>query len=219
VNQAQPIRVLVVDDHPMVRTGLMTFLSTCSDIEVVGEAASGRQALERCLRQSPDVVLMDMVMPDMDGGEATELIKEVWPDTQVVILTSFVEPDMVRRALEAGAISYLLKDAGAEKLLDAIRDAHAGRGTIDSSAAQTLLPSRQSARSQVGSDLTRREREVLSLLVEGVSNKEIAARLFISQGTVRLHVTNILRKLNAPNRTAAAMLAVQYGLVERPAVC
>lgn len=212
----EPIRVLIVDDHPMVRQGLKTFLSTCSDIAVTAEAANGREALERCLADHPDVVLMDMMMPDQDGAAVTALIKEVCPECQVVVLTSFVEPELVKRALEAGAISYLLKDVGPGRLLDAIRQAQAGRGTIDSTAAQALLPSRQPGRNAVGADLTPREREVLALLADGLSNKQIAARLFLSTGTIRLHVTNVLRKMEAPNRTAAAMLAVHHGLVKPP---
>jgi len=218
VAETEPIRVLIVDDHPMVRQGLKTFLSTCGDIEVVGEASSGQEAVERCVADCPDVMLVDMMMPGMDGAAVTGAIKGVCVQTQVVVLTSFVEPEMVTRALEAGAISYLLKDAGPEKLVDAIRQAHAGRGTIDSSAVQALLPGRAAARRpQLGEDLTPREREVLALLAEGLSNRDIGARLFLSAGTVRLHVSNILRKMEVPNRTAAAMLAVQYGLVEPPA--
>jgi DNA-binding NarL/FixJ family response regulator len=209
--------VLIVDDHPMVRQGLKTFLSTCADIEVVGEASSGDEAVDCCVDECPDVVLMDMMMPGMDGAAVTGVIKGVCVQTQVVVLTSFVEPEMVKRALEAGAIGYLLKDAGPDKLVDAIRQAHVGRGTIDSSAVQALLPGRAaSRRPSLGEDLTPREREVLGLLADGLSNREIAARLFLSAGTVRLHVSSILRKMEAPNRTAAAMLAVQYGLVERP---
>ncbi len=215
--ETEPIRVLIVDDHPMVRQGLKTFLSTCADIEVVGEAASGHEAVDRCSVDCPDVVLMDMMMPGMDGAAVTGLVKGVCARTQVVVLTSFVEPEMVTRALEAGAISYLLKDAGPERLVEAIRQAHDGRGTIDSSAVQALLPGRAAARPPLlGEDLTPREREVLALLAGGLSNREIGARLFLSVGTVRLHVSNILRKMEVPNRTAAAMLAVQYGLVERP---
>jgi NarL family two-component system response regulator LiaR len=215
---AEPIMVLIVDDHPMVRQGLRTFLSTCADIQVVGEASSGHEAVDRCILGCPDVVLMDMMMPGMDGAVVTGLIKEVCPQSQVIVLTSFVEPEMVKRALEAGAISYLLKDAGPEKLVEAIRQAHAGRGTVDSSAVQALLPGRAAARRPpLGEDLTPREREVLGLLAAGLSNREIGARLFLSAGTVRLHVSNILRKMEAPNRTAAAMLAVQYGLVDPPA--
>jgi NarL family two-component system response regulator LiaR len=216
MSDSGPIRVVIVDDHPMVRQGLKTYLSTCLDITVVGEAGDGRQAVEVCASASPDVVLMDMMLPDLDGATVTGLVKEVCPACSVIVLTSFVETEMVQRALEAGAISYLLKDSGPEKLLDAIREAHVGRGTIDSSAAQALLPDRRVPGARFAEDLTPREREVLALLAEGLTNKEIGTRLFLSLGTVRLHVTNVLRKMDAPNRTTAAMLAVQHGLMEKP---
>jgi two-component system, NarL family, response regulator LiaR len=208
--------VMIVDDHPMVRQGLRTFFSTCGDIEVVAEAGNGLEALRRCLQTPPDVVLMDMVMPGMDGATATGKVLETCPDARVIVLTSFVDPATVKQVLEAGAISYLLKDASPDKLADAIRQAHQGRGTIDSSAAQALMTAHAGAQPSVGEDLTQREREVLALVVAGLSNREIAGKLYLSQGTVRLHVSNILRKLGAPNRTTAAMLAVENGLVGRP---
>jgi two-component system, NarL family, response regulator LiaR len=207
---------MIVDDHPMVRQGLRTFFSTCDDIEVVAEAGNGSEALQKCAQTAPDVVLMDMVMPVMDGATATAKLLETYPDTRVIALTSFVDPTTVKHVLEAGAISYLLKDASPDKLADAIRQADRGRGTIDSSAAQALVTARVEAKPVVGEDLTHREREVLALVVGGLNNREIAGKLFLSQGTVRLHVSNILRKLEAPNRTAAAMLAVQNGLVAKP---
>jgi two-component system, NarL family, response regulator LiaR len=207
---------MIVDDHPMVRQGLRTFFSTCPDIQVIAEAGNGIEALQKCAQTPPDVVLMDMVMPAMDGATATAKLREICPDTRVIVLTSFVDPVTVKRVLEAGAISYLLKDASPDKLADAIRQAYRGRGTIDSSAAQALVAARLEAKPVVGEDLTQREREVLALVVAGLNNREIAGKLYLSQGTVRLHVSNILRKLEAPNRTAAAMLAVQNGLVAKP---
>ena len=209
MEQTERIRVMVVDDHYMVREGLKVFLSTIDDIEVVGEAENGAEAVERCLELRPDVVLMDMLMPVMDGATATGRIREARPSTQVVALTSFVEQELVQEALDAGAISYLLKDAGPEKLAQAIREAVAGRGTIDSSAMQAIIEGR---RDEVGVDLTPREREVLSLLAAGLSNNEIAERLTLSTGTVRLHVSNVLTKLEAPNRTSAAIIAMKHGL-------
>ncbi len=209
-----PIKVMIADDHPMVRQGLRTFFSTCDDIQVVAEASNGVDAVQKNVQNAPDVILMDMVMPMMDGAAATAQILADRPACRVIVLTSFVDPVTVKRVLEAGAVSYLLKDASPDKLADAIRQAHLGRGSIDSSAAQALVAAQVQARQHtVGEDLTQREREVLTLVVAGLNNREIASKLFLSQGTVRLHVSNVLRKLEAPNRTSAAMLAVQHNLV------
>jgi NarL family two-component system response regulator LiaR len=202
------IRVLIADDHYMVREGLRVFLSAQEDFEVVGEAADGAEAVEQCRQLQPDVVLMDVLMPVMDGAEATAAVKEEWPEIQIIVLTSFVDEKLVQRVLDGGAISYLLKDARPEKLAQAIRDAYRGRGSIDSSAMQALMNSKD----EVGRDLTRREREVLALLSAGLSNNEIAEKLTLSPGTVRLHVSNVLAKLGAPNRTSAAIIAMKHGL-------
>jgi NarL family two-component system response regulator LiaR len=209
VNETAHIRVLIVDDHYMVREGLKVFLSARDDIEVVGEAANGAEAAEICARIHPDVVLMDVMMPVMDGAEACAQVMTTCPKTQVIALTSFVDEDLVEQILEAGAISYLLKDSRPEALVQAIREAAAGRGTIDSGAMQAVMRRRQNA---VGADLTKREREVLALVAQGLSNQEIADRLVLSVGTVRLHVSNILAKLDAPNRTSAAIIAAKHGL-------
>jgi two-component system, NarL family, response regulator LiaR len=211
VSKNGDIRVLIVDDHQMVREGLKVLLSTCDDIAVVGEAADGAEAVELCPSVRPDVILMDVVMPVMNGPEATAEITEAFPQVRVIALTSFVDQDCVQQALDAGAISYLLKDARPDALTRAIRDAVDGRGTIDSGAMKALMASRQD--DEVGRELTAREREVLSLLAAGMSNKEIAGDLTLSVGTVRLHVSNILSKLGAPNRTTAAAIAMKHGLV------
>ncbi len=205
-----PITVLIADDHHMVREGLKVLLSTASDIEVVGEAADGAAAVEECSRTSPDVVLMDVVMPVMDGAEATRRIVMACPQTQVIALTSFVDENYVGKVLDAGAISYLLKDARPDVLIRAIRDAAEGRGTVDSSVMKVYVQRNQE---RVGDDLTQRELEVLALVAAGLSNKEIAKELTLSVGTVRLHVSNILTKLGVPNRTTAAAVALQHGLV------
>ena len=202
------IRVMIVDDHQMVREGLKVLLSICDDIAVVGEAADGAEAVELCPAVLPDVVLMDVMMPVMDGAEATAEITAAYPEVRVIALTSFVDQDYVQKTLDAGAISYLLKDARPDALIQAVRDAMDGRGTIDSSAMKALLERRD----DVGRDLTAREREVLALLAGGLSNKEIAQRLTLSVGTVRLHVSNVLSKLGAPNRTTAAAIAMKHGL-------
>jgi NarL family two-component system response regulator LiaR len=206
MGQNADIRVMIVDDHGVVREGLKAYLSAAEDLEVVGEASNGAEAVQECRRLDPDVVLMDLVMPVMDGAAATAKIKESNPTTQVIALTSFAADDLVQRALDAGAISYLLKDTRPEALPPAVRDAYAGRGTIDSKAMQALR------RQPLGSDLTGREREVLTLLVKGLTNEEIAEKLILSLSTVRLHVSNVLLKLNAPNRTAAAVVAVENRL-------
>ena len=203
------IRVMLVDDHYMVREGLKVLLSTCDDIEVVGEAADGAEAVEQCRVLGPDVILMDVMMPVMDGAAATAQITAACPDVKVIALTSFVDEDLVEQALDAGAISYLLKDARPEALTQSIRDACEGRGTIDSSAMKAIMNRRHD---EVGRDLTPREREVLALVAAGLSNKEIAEMLTLSVGTVRLHVSNILSKLDAPNRTTAAAIAMKHGL-------
>ena len=209
MSEAHDIRVLIVDDHQMVREGLKVLLSTCDDIEVVAEAANGAEAVEQCRLAGPDVVLMDILMPVMDGAEATAQITAAWPEIRVIALTSYLDQEYVEKTLDAGAISYLLKDARPEALTRAIRDAVQGRGTIDSGAMRVLMERRVD---DVGRDLTAREREVLVLLAGGLSNKEIAETLTLSVGTVRLHVSNILAKLGAPNRTTAAAIAMKHGL-------
>jgi DNA-binding NarL/FixJ family response regulator len=210
MEDAARIRVLIVDDHHMVLEGLKVFLSVSDEIEVVGTASNGAEALDACALLAPDVVLMDVMMPVMDGAEATARIRAAYPETQVIALTSFVEEDFVARTLDAGAIGYLLKDSRPDALLQAIRDARVGRGTVDSTAMQAM---RKRQKNVVGEDLTARELEVLGLLSAGLSNNEIAAKLTLSAGTVRLHVSNILAKLGAPNRTTAVVLAMKHGLV------
>ena len=214
MTEPTPIRIMVVDDHLMVRDGLRVFLSTCDDIKVVAEAEDGAQAIELCAEAQPDVVLMDLLMPTLDGPTATAHIRRAYPRVQVIALTSFVEEDLIRRAIQAGAIGYLLKDVSPGKLAEAIRAAHRGQPTIDSAAARVLAwTARQPL--PAGTDLTPREREVLTLLVAGKTNKGIAEALTLSPLTVRQHVSNILSKLGAKTRTEAATLAMQRNLVSR----
>jgi two-component system, NarL family, response regulator LiaR len=200
------IRVLVVDDHAMVRQGLATFLKVYDDLALAGEADSGRSAIQLCAQLKPDVVLMDMVMPDMDGATATRLIRTQSPLIQVIALTSFKDALLVQSALQAGAISYLLKDVSADELAQAIRAAHAGRSTLSPEAAQVLVHA-ASQPPAPGIDLTEREREVLTLMIEGLNNTQIAGRLIISPSTVKSHVSNILSKLGVSSRTEAVSLA------------
>jgi NarL family two-component system response regulator LiaR len=206
------IRVLVVDDHTMVRRGLATFLKVFDDLELVGEAASGQTAIELCARTQPDVVLMDMVMPDMDGATTTRLIRKQSPSIQVIALTSFKEESLVQGALQAGAIGYLLKDVSADELAQAIRSAHAGRSTLSPEAAQALVHA-ASQPPATGFDLTERERVVLALMVEGLNNTQIAAKLTVSPSTIKSHVSNILSKLGVSSRTEAVTMALRNGLV------
>ncbi len=209
------IRVMLVDDHAVVRSGLSTFLMTCTDMELVGEAANGRQAIDLCQQVRPNVVLMDLVMPGMDGATATRLIREQCPEIQVIALTSFKEQELVQGALQAGAIGYLLKDISAEELANAIRAAYAGKPALAPEAAQVLIEaSRTPAVDQPGSTLTAREREVLALMTEGLNNKEIAERMVVSASTAKSHVSSILSKLNVSSRTEAVALALQKHLVK-----
>lgn len=207
-----PIRVMLVDDHTMVRRGLATFLKVFDDLELAGEAASGAAALQLCAQFQPDVVLMDMVMPDMDGATTTRLIRQQYPMVQVIVLTSFKEEKLVQSALQAGAISYLLKDVSATELAQAIRAAHAGRSTLSPEAAQVLIHAATQPPAP-GYNLTERERAVLALLVEGLNNTEIAAKLGVSPSTIKSHVSHLLAKLGVTSRTEAATLAIRHGLL------
>jgi NarL family two-component system response regulator LiaR len=207
------IKVLIADDHAMVRTGLATFLEVSPGLELVGEARNGREAVSFCEHVQPDVILMDLVMPDMDGVTAIGAIKERWPDIQVIALTSFQEGEMVQEALKAGAISYLLKNVSMDDLVRAIQDANRGQATMSQEAVQALVQvTSRDAKPEF--DLTPREFEVLELLVEGLNNPEISERLYISIGTTRTHVSNILSKLGVSNRAEAIAVALRSKLVD-----
>jgi two-component system, NarL family, response regulator LiaR len=208
----KPIRVMLVDDHTMVRRGLATFLKVFDDLELAGEAESGAAAIRLCGEILPDVILMDMVMPDMDGAAATHAIRQQFPQVQVIALTSFKEGDLVKNALEAGAIGYLLKDVSAAELVEAIRAAHAGRATLSPEAAQALVETSNQPPAP-GLDLTERELEVLALMVEGLNNTQIAGRLSVSPSTIKSHVSNILSKLGVASRTEAVTLALRNRII------
>jgi NarL family two-component system response regulator LiaR len=198
----------------VVRGGLRLFLLAFEDLELVGEASNGQEALRLCEQLEPDVALMDLVMPVMNGVRATQEIRERYPQIQVIALTSFPEEDLVQDALEAGAISYLLKNVSAGELASAIRAAHAGRATLAPEAAQALIRSARPA--GLGHDLTDREREVLAVMVEGGSNAEIAERLVVSLSTAKFHVSSILSKLCVNNRAEAVALALKHHLIDPP---
>lgn len=212
ISPSQPIRVMLVDDHTMVRRGLATFLKVFNDLQLAGEAESGAAAIQLCAEIQPDVVLMDMAMPDMDGATATRTIRQQFPQVRVIVLTSFKEGDMVKNALEAGAIGYLLKDVSADELARAIRAAHSGQATLSPQAAQALVE-KTSQPPPPGLDLTEREHEVLALMVEGLNNTQIAGRLTVSPSTVKSHVSNILSKLGVASRTEAVTLALRNRIV------
>lgn len=216
-NDAEHIRVFLVDDHTIVRAGLAAYLDTEPGMVVVGEAGDGKAALNQIavLANSdalPDVVLMDLLMPTMDGIATTAEIKRRWPVVEVVAVTSFLEEDKIRGALEAGATGYLLKDADASDVGEAIRAAVAGEMHIDPAAAKALTAALRAPKSAVD-ELTPRERDVVILIAEGGTNRQIASRLGVTERTARTHVSNILGKLGLASRTQAAMWAVKHGLV------
>jgi NarL family two-component system response regulator LiaR len=203
---------MVVDDHTMVRRGLATFLRVYDDLELVGEAENGEDAIQLCAKVLPDVILMDIVMPVMDGSTAIHAIRQQFPQVKVIALTSFSESKLINNALEAGAIGYLLKNVLAEDLASAIRLAHSGRVTLSPEAVQVLVEGVNQPPAP-GLDLTEREREVLSLMVEGLNNTQIAGRLAVSPSTIKSHVSNILSKLGAESRTEAVTLALRSRIV------
>jgi NarL family two-component system response regulator LiaR len=203
---------MLVDDHAMVRRGLATFLKVYDDLELAGEAESGEDAVRLCAEIHPDVILMDLVLPRMDGATATRLIHQQFPGVQVLALTSFKEGELIKKVLEAGAIGYLLKDVSAEELARAIRAAHSGRATLSPEAAQALVENANQP-PPPGLDLTEREREVLGLMIEGLNNTQIAGRLTVSPSTIKSHVSSILAKLGVTSRTEAVALALRSRIV------
>jgi NarL family two-component system response regulator LiaR len=212
------ITVLLVDDHAMVRQGVRTFLETQADLSVVGEAGSGEEAVRLAAQHVPDVVLMDLIMPDMDGVEATRKVKQVSPRSQVVVLTSYHEDEHIFPALKAGALSYILKDLSAEELAAAVRKAAVGEAVLHPRVASRVIKELQGLRSEKVNpftELSERELEVLKLIADGMSNAEIAAKLVLSEKTVKGHVSNILSKLHLADRTQAAVYAWREGVVRK----
>jgi DNA-binding NarL/FixJ family response regulator len=216
---AAPIRVLLVDDHSVVRMGLRAFFDMLDDIEVVGEATDGSEGVAMARRLKPDVILMDLLMPNMDGVTAIGRIKAERPETEIVTMTSFIEEEKVTAALEAGASGYVLKDAEADEVAQAIRAAFAGEVHLDPAVARLLaqrMRTRKDPAESLVEPLTDREKDVLRLLGQGMSNKDIGAQLFITERTARTYVSNILGKLGLASRTQAALWAVEHKLAETP---
>jgi DNA-binding NarL/FixJ family response regulator len=219
VNDSARIRVLIVDDHQVVRTGLKVFFDLLPDIEVVGEASDGSEGVAMARRLEPDVVLMDLLMPNMDGITAIGRIKAERPETEIVTMTSFIEEEKVTSALEAGASGYVLKDAEADEVAAAVRAAYAGEVHLDPAVARLLaqrMRTRKSPDEALTEPLTEREKDVIRLLGQGMSNKEIGSALFITERTARTYVSNILGKLGLASRTQAALYAVEHKLVDAP---
>ena len=213
MSETDPIRVIAVDDHEVVRGGIKYALMGYDDVELVGDAHGGENALRLCEQVRPDVVLMDLMMPGMDGVQTTRAIREQCPEVQVLVLSSFHDMDLVPRAMQAGAIGYLLKGVSNQELVEAIRAAHAGQPVLAKEAMVALVQAATPS-PKLGDDLNEREREVLALLVQGLSNKEIAERLFLSVATVKYHVRVLLSKLGASSRAEAVALAWQHHLIQ-----
>lgn len=209
------IRVLFVDDHEMVRIGVSAYLTAQPDMEVVGEADNGKTAIDLALSLRPDIILMDLVMKEMDGIEATRQIITAWPEAKVIIVTSFLDDEKVYPALEAGATSYMLKTSKASDIAEAVRSTFHGQSILEPEVTgKMMLKMRQKTKVELHEDLTTREMEILLLMTEGKSNQEIADELFIALKTVKTHVSNILSKLQVQDRTQAVIYAFKHSLVE-----
>ena len=209
------IKVLFVDDHEMVRIGVSAYLSAQPDIEVIGEADNGKTAIDLALTLRPDIILMDLVMKEMDGIEATRRIIAKWPEAKIIIVTSFLDDEKVYPALEAGATSYMLKTSKASEIADAVRSTYGGQSILEPEVTgKMMLKMRQSNHHELHEELTSREMEILLLITDGKSNQEIADELFIALKTVKTHVSNILSKLQVQDRTQAVIYAFKHSLVE-----
>ena len=215
MREKNKIKVMVVDDHPLVRHGIKTVFEAYNDMLLVAEAENGREAIKMCGKYMPDVVLMDMIMPLLDGAEAAEQIIKNWPGVKIIALTSFNDEDLIRKSLKAGVVGYILKNTSGAKLVKTIKDVYKGKLALSSQATKVLLSELREPPDKT-IKLTEREKEILALIVEGLSNKQIAQRLFLSNSTVQFHVSNILSKLGVSKRTEAAYLALKQKLVKLP---
>jgi len=215
MTEKNKIKVMVVDDHPLVRHGIKTVFEAYDNIEMVAEAENGKEALEICEKCKPDIVIMDMIMPILDGAEATAQLIKRFPDIKVIALTSFNDKDLIKKSLKAGAVNFILKNISGAKLVKVIRDVYRGKFVLSPHATKILLTELRE-KTDDNIKLTKREKEILALIVEGLSNKEISKRLFLSNSTIQFHVSNILSKLGVSKRTEAAYLALKQKLVELP---
>jgi len=215
MGEKNKIKVMIVDDHPLVRHGINTVFKAYEDILPVAEAENGKEAIEMYEKHLPDIVLMDIMMPMIDGVEATELLVKKWPDIKIIALTSFNDSDLIKKALKAGAISYIIKNVSGAKLVKTIKDVHNGKFVLSSQATKILLSELREPTDE-NIKLTEREKEILTLIVEGLSNKDISKRLFLSISTVQFHISNILSKLGVSKRTEAVYLALKQKLVKLP---
>lgn len=210
-----PIRIMLVDDQPVIRSGIVAFLSVYDEFKLIAEAGDGEEAIRLCTQFSPDVILMDLLMPRMNGINATRIIRARYPTIQILVLTNFIETELVHDALTAGAIGYLYKNIMAEDLAIAIRNAYHGSNTVAPEAMKCLLQDIHRHPDLLGDNLTSREREVLRLVVTGMSNRAIAQALTVSQSTVKFHMSNILAKLHSKARTEAISVALRHHLVSQ----
>lgn len=211
----EPIRVMIVDDHDIVRRGIATFLNGFDDLLLVGEAANGQDALRICGDVQPDVIMMDMMLPDMDGIALTRAMRAAYPDVRIVMLTSAKDGDLVQGALQAGAISYMLKNISVWEMAETIRSAHAGKPSLAPEATQALIALTIQPRISTPTyNLTAREQTILKLMIQGLTNQEIADQIFVSRATVKVHVSTILSKLGVQNRVEAVRLALEESLVD-----
>lgn len=207
------LKVLIVDDHPLVRHGLSVLLGVYDDIEVIGEAENGREAFEMCGKHLPDIVLMDLIMPEIDGIEATRKILKNWSSIKIVILTSFVDKKLIEDSLKAGAIGFILKNVSGENLVATLRDAYRGKSTLSSEASDFLISNLKNP-PVAEYQLTSQEKIIITCLVDGLSNKKIAQKLVLSLSTVKFHVSNILSKLGASSRAEAVSIALKNKMVQ-----
>jgi NarL family two-component system response regulator LiaR len=214
MDETNKIKVMIVDDHPVVRMGLTTMLYAFDDFDLIAEAGSGPETLARCRENTPDVILMDIVMPGMDGLDTARAVLAQHPNVKIIMLTSFPEADLVEKAMDSGATGYLVKNAPIDALAEAIRAVHDGHSTFAPEVTRALIETRTRG-PRPGHDISQREREVLALVAEGLTNNEIADRLSISPATVRHHVSACISKLGAANRAQAAVLAVEYELTSK----